>query len=134
MGSYLTPVGVVQNAIEFCSASTGLPWAAGIILTTLSLRALLLPVIAKSMQNSVKMANIAPDAKMHIERMNECKRVGDSEGQQQAMKNLSDLYESHGCNPLKAFIPVIMQLPIFIGLFLAIRKMANLPVTPAPLL
>ena len=85
------------------------------------------------MQNSVKMANIAPEAKVHMDRMNECKRVGDSEGQQQATQNLIKLYESHGCNPVKAFIPVLFQAPLFIALFLGIRNMSNLPVTrPCP--
>ena len=122
------PPGLISYFIEICSASTGLPWAAGIILTTLSIRVVLLPLILKSMRNNVIMANLAPEITLHSERMKKCNKSGDMDGAQDAQQRLMKLFESNNIHPLKGLIPIIIQMPIFISMFMAIRAMAELPV------
>lgn len=62
------------------SASTGLPWAAGIVLTTIALRTALLPVVFGSMRNNTIIMNLRPEMELHSARMRQCQANGDSVG------------------------------------------------------
>ena len=48
-------------------------------------------------------------------------------GAQMAAENLNTLFKSHGAHPLKSFIPLLVNAPVFISFFIALRKMAELP-------
>lgn len=50
-----------------------------------------------------------------------------------AAENLNNLFKSHGAHPLKSFIPLLVNAPVFISFFIALRKMAELPVGSDPL-
>lgn len=45
-----------------------------------------------------------------------------------AADNLAKLFKEHKAHPLKSFIPLLVNAPIFISFFMALRKMAELPV------
>lgn len=128
LGSYITPVGLIQNLTEFLSASTGLSWAGGIALTTFVLRVTLLPVIIKSLRNNVKLTNIQSEMKMHTDRLKVCSNAGDKEGAAIATERLQNLFKDNDCHPLRSFLPTLFQMPIFVSFFLGLRKMAELPV------
>lgn len=128
LGSFTTPVGLIQNMVEICSASTGLPWVGGIVLTTIALRTALLPVVFGSMRNNTIIMNLRPEMELHSARMRQCQANGDSAGAQMAAENLNTLFKSHGAHPLKSFIPLLVNAPVFISFFIALRKMAELPV------
>lgn len=128
LGSYATPVGLLQNLIELCSASTGLPWAVGIVLTTCALRLAVFPLVVQSMRNNVRLMNIQPEVQVHTERMRACTNAGDKDGANQAIERLQQLFATNHCHPLRSLVPALVQMPVFISFFLAIRKMAELPV------
>ncbi len=46
----------------------------------------------------------------------------------QQTAKLMALYQKHGCNPMKMFLMPAVQFPIFVSFFIAIRKMAAVPV------
>ena len=116
------------------SVATGMPWVVGIIGTTIVARTLLLPVVFGSMRNNTKLMNIRPDTEFHTERLRACQAAGDKEGAALAGQNLNALFQRHGCHPLKSFLPLLFQAPIFISFFMALRKMAELPVSRGPCL
>ena len=46
----------------------------------------------------------------------------------QASAELFALYKKNGCNPYKMALTPLMQLPVFISFFMALRQMAAVPV------
>lgn len=78
LGSNFTPVGWVQQAIEFFHVSLGLPWYSSIVLFALIMRTCLFPITIKSQQNAAKMKKIAPLTARLRDKINEAKMSGDS--------------------------------------------------------
>lgn len=128
LGSYATPPGLLQGLIEFCSATTALPWACGIAMTTVILRTALLPVVIKSMRNNVRLSNIQPDIMLLNDRLKACTNSGDKIGAAAVTDKMRKLFEDNNCHPLASFVPVLIQFPVFLSFFFAIRSMTSLPV------
>jgi YidC/Oxa1 family membrane protein insertase len=80
-----------------------------IILITLIVRLLLLPSFHKSLKHQRALAALQP--KMHEIRE---KYKDDKEAQAKAMM---ELYKVHKVNPLSSCLPLLIQLPILIGLY-----------------
>jgi len=76
---------------------------------TILIRLLLLPLSLKAQRSQKQMAEVAP----LIEQIKE-KYPGDSEAQS---RELMKLYQERGINPLAGCLPLIIQLPILIGLY-----------------
>ena len=73
----MTPVGLVQQLVEFISATGGLPWIGGIVATTILMRTIMLPVVFGSMRNNTKLMNLQPEMQLHSGRMRECQTRND---------------------------------------------------------
>eukprot|EP00730_Choanoeca_flexa_P012664 TRINITY_DN4502_c0_g1_i1.p1 TRINITY_DN4502_c0_g1~~TRINITY_DN4502_c0_g1_i1.p1 ORF type:complete len:380 (+),score=79.86 TRINITY_DN4502_c0_g1_i1:101-1240(+) len=123
----MTPVGLVQQLVEWTSAMSGLPWVGGIVLTTVLMRTLMLPVVFGSMRNNTILMNIQPEMQLHSNRMRECQTRNDHEGASRAAANLQALFSEHKVHPLKGLLPLLFQAPVFISFFMALRGMASLP-------
>lgn len=80
-----------------------------IILVTLAIRLILAPSFHKSLVSQKAMNDLQP-------KMNEVreKYKNDKEGQARAMM---ELYKEHKINPLSSCLPILIQLPILIGLY-----------------
>lgn len=85
-----------------------------IILFTLITKFLLLPFTIKQIKSSKAMAAIQPKMKEIQE-----KYKGNKEKQNQM---LMELYKEHNYNPLSGCLPLLIQFPIIIGLFTALRQ------------
>eukprot|EP00045_Choanoeca_perplexa_P007019 m.61612 g.61612 ORF g.61612 m.61612 type:complete len:410 (-) comp13892_c0_seq2:73-1302(-) len=123
----MTPVGLVQQLVEFTSAMGGLPWVGGIVATTVLMRTIMLPVVFGSMRNNTKLMNLQPEMQLHSGRMRECQTRNDHEGASRAAANLQALFKEHNVHPLKGLLPLVLQAPVFISFFMALRGMATLP-------
>ena len=82
-------------------------WA--IILTTFVIRICLFPLTRKSQVSMARMSELSP--KMSALR----ERYADDPQRQQA--ETMKLFKEHGVNPLSGCLPIMMQLPVFIGLY-----------------
>jgi YidC/Oxa1 family membrane protein insertase len=85
-----------------------------IILLTVVVRGLMYPISRKQAMLSMKMQQLAPDLKKLQE-----KHKGDSRGRTEAMM---ELYRKHQVNPLGGCLPLLMQLPVFLGLYFALQE------------
>ncbi|MGX8796507.1 YidC/Oxa1 family membrane protein insertase [Fusibacter sp. JL298sf-3] len=85
-----------------------------IVIFTLLTKLLLMPFTIKQLQSSKKMAEIQPKMKEIQE-----KYKNNKEKQNQMML---DLYKEHNYNPLSGCLPLLIQFPIIIGLFTALRE------------
>ena len=123
-----TPPGLVQSALEFLHVNAHLPWWVSIVAATIVLRLALFPLTVRMQRSAAKIANINPIAAKIHESMTAYKRIGNKVAEAQEAARLMSLYQQHGVNPLTAlFVMPLIQVPIFISFFLAIKGMTNLP-------
>ncbi|KAM8900698.1 mitochondrial inner membrane protein OXA1L isoform 2-T2 [Spinachia spinachia] len=123
-----TPVGLIQNLLEFMHVDLGLPWWGAIVVGTVLARTALFPVIVKGQREAAKLNNVMPGMKKLTTRMNEAKQSGNKFDFAKAYSELSLFQKKHDVNPLRGFLIPVVQAPVFISFFIALRKMAYLPV------
>jgi YidC/Oxa1 family membrane protein insertase len=80
-----------------------------IILMTLLIRALSLPLSLKTLRSQREMAELGPE----MEKLKE-RHKGDQAAQGQAMM---ELYKQRNINPLGGCLPLLIQIPVLLGLY-----------------
>uniref|UniRef100_A0A672GIQ8 Membrane insertase YidC/Oxa/ALB C-terminal domain-containing protein n=1 Tax=Salarias fasciatus TaxID=181472 RepID=A0A672GIQ8_SALFA len=123
-----TPVGLIQNLLEFIHLDLGLPWWGAIVAGTVLARLAVFPVIVKGQREAAKLNNVLPEMTKLTNRMNEAKQSGNKFEFSKAYADLSVFQKKHDVNPLRGFLVPLVQAPVFISFFIALRKMAYLPV------
>jgi YidC/Oxa1 family membrane protein insertase len=93
-----------------------------IILVTVLLRLLTLPISIRSQRSMMKMQRLQPQ----ITRLRE--RFKDDQERQQ--REMVDLYKRNHVNPIGGCLPMLLQLPIFIGLYEALLNSVELRHAP----
>ena len=93
-------------------------WGLTIIVFTIMIKLLFWPVTAKSFRSMAAMRKITPE-------LNEVKEIYKDDRQKQANETMK-LMKKHGANPLGGCLPLLIQMPFFIGFFFALREMVEL--------
>ena len=128
LGGY-SPVGLIQSSMELIHNTTGLPWWGSIVLSTLCLRLLFIPVNIYLQKNAIKMHNVNPE----IEKMKEKQQVymlaGNLELANHERNKMNAVFKKHGIRPVLSVMPAIFQGVFMVSFFMALRGMANAPVT-----
>ncbi|XP_062849321.1 mitochondrial inner membrane protein OXA1L isoform X2 [Trichomycterus rosablanca] len=127
LGSY-TPVGLIQNLLEFMHVSIGMPWWSAIVVGTIIARCAVFPVIVKGQREAAKLNNVMPEMTKLTSRMNEAKQSGNKFDFSKAYSDMMMFQKKHDVNPLRGFLVPLVQAPIFISFFIALRKMSYAPV------
>jgi YidC/Oxa1 family membrane protein insertase len=96
---------------------SGWAWGGTIILLTVLLRLLLVPLFVKQIHASRKMQELNPQVQaLRKKYKNDKQRMN-----QEVMK----LYQEAGANPLSGCLPLLVQMPIFIGLFQVLKHVSD---------
>ncbi|XP_026990229.1 mitochondrial inner membrane protein OXA1L [Tachysurus fulvidraco] len=127
LGCY-TPVGLIQNLLEFMHVGIGLPWWGAIVAGTIIARCAVFPVIVKGQREAAKLNNVLPEMTKLTNRMNEAKQSGNKFEFSKAYSDMMLFQKKHDVNPLRGFLVPLVQAPVFISFFIALRKMAYAPV------
>lgn len=127
LGGY-SPVGLIQNFLELLHMDVGLPWWGAIVTGTVLARILVFPLIVKGQREAAKLNNHMPQITTLTTRMNEAKRSGNRFEFSKAYSDLTLYQKKHDVNPLRGFLVPLVQAPIFISFFVALRQMCYLPV------
>ena len=93
-------------------------WGLTIVVFTIMIKLLFWPVTAKSFRSMAAMRKITPE-------LNEVKEIYKDDRQKQANETMK-LMKKHGANPLGGCLPLLIQMPFFIGFFFALREMVEL--------
>jgi len=88
-----------------------------IIAFTIIVKTLMLPLTIKSTRSSKAMQELAPKIK-EIQ-----KKHGND--RQKASQETFALYSQHGVNPMSGCLPMLIQMPIFFGLYRAISNLSH---------
>ncbi|MDO4928143.1 MAG: membrane protein insertase YidC [Corynebacterium sp.] len=94
--------------------NSGLSWVLAIVLLTMTIRVFLVKPMLNQMRATRKMQAIQP-------KMQEIRKKYAND-QQQMMLETRKLQREAGVNPLAGCLPVLVQLPVFIGLFHVLRS------------
>ncbi|HEX6359756.1 membrane protein insertase YidC [Actinophytocola sp.] len=99
--------------------ASGIAWALGIVFLVWTLRAIMFKPFVKQVRSMRTMQQFAPEMKK-IQK----KYANDRQRQAQEMQKLQ---REHGFSPLGGCLPMLMQIPVFIGLFHVLRSFGNSP-------
>uniref|UniRef100_A0A673T7U8 OXA1L mitochondrial inner membrane protein n=1 Tax=Suricata suricatta TaxID=37032 RepID=A0A673T7U8_SURSU len=127
LGSY-TPVGLIQNLLEYMHVNLGLPWWGAIAACTVLARCLVFPLIVKGQREAAKIHNHLPEIQKFSTRIREAKLAGDHAEFYKASSEMTFYQKKHDIKLFRPLILPLTQAPIFISFFIALREMANLPV------
>lgn len=92
-------------------------WGLAIIILTLIVRLLIMPLMTRSTRSTAKMQVLQPQMQELQERY-----ANDPETLQREM---SKFYAENKFNPMGGCLPIILQMPIFFGLFSAVRQIGE---------
>ncbi len=113
--------------MRFAHGFTG-SWPLAIIILTVMVKALLWPVMGKSMKSMRKMQLLKPELDAIKKRLEkEAKAKGlDKPDPQELNKETFALYKRHGANPLGGCLPMFLQMPVYIALYRTIYSSVEL--------
>jgi YidC/Oxa1 family membrane protein insertase len=111
------PLNSVEEWILENLHGVGLTWGLAIVGLTLLTRMLTLPLVVRQFRSQREMKLHQPELKAMQQ-----KYKGDRKRLQQEM---SAYYKEHGINPLAAVGPLLLQVPIFISLYMLLRHDAS---------
>lgn len=98
---------------------SGIAWALGIMFLVFTLRAIMFKPFVKQVRSMRAMQQFAPEMKK-IQK----KYANDRQRQAQEMQKLQ---REHGFSPLGGCLPMLLQIPVFIGLYHVLRSFGNSP-------
>ncbi|KAF9942376.1 Mitochondrial inner membrane protein oxa1l [Modicella reniformis] len=125
---HFTPVGALETILEAVHISTGLPWWGTIAVTTVLIRTALLPFIVKLQGNTARLHNVKPQLDRLTQNMKLAQENNDTAALARFSAQTQELFAKNDCNPLKSLMLPLLQAPVMISFYLALRDMANLPV------
>ena len=117
-----------QSLLEFAHSTSGLPWWGAIAATTVAARTLMLPVVAKQMRNTAAMAAARPEMLALQQWFKDAQASPGFDvrsGTQEYQQRLAAVWSKHDCHPVKSMAPLLLQAPLFIGFFSALRSLAE---------
>jgi YidC/Oxa1 family membrane protein insertase len=95
----------------------GLTWGLAIVGLTLLTRMCTLPLVARQFRSQREM-------KLHMPELKKMQKTH-KDDKQKLQQEMSAYYKEHGINPLAAVGPLLLQVPIFISLYMLLRHDAT---------
>lgn len=127
LGGY-TPVGIVQNCMEFLHMDLDIPWWGTIMIGTIVVRSIIFPLVVMSQRNAAKMNNNLPQLQVLQLKMTEARQSGNAMESARYAQEMVAFMKEKDLNPLKNMLVPLAQAPLFISFFMGLRQMANTPV------
>jgi len=97
----------------------GLTWVLSIVGLVLVVRAALIPIFVKQIKSQRRMMEVAPQIKKIQDRY---KGKKDQFSREAMSRETMELYKRTGTNPLSSCLPLLIQMPIFFGLFSVLQN------------
>ncbi len=118
LGGILSPIeNVLTSVLEWFHNSAGLSWAWSIVALTVAVRLLLVPVVVRQIHSMQSLQVHAPEMKAIQQRY--------KNDRQRQNEELMKFYKENSINPAASCLPIVLQIPIFIGLFFVLRDFEN---------
>ena len=129
LGTILWPIKWVIEAILVAfhslitmtgmDADAGITWVLSIVGLVLVVRAALIPVFVRQIKSQRRMLEVAP----HLKKIQDKYKGKKDQFSREAMqRETMALYKKTGTNPLSSCLPLLLQMPIFFGLFSVLQS------------
>lgn len=122
--SSLWPHDLMIDLINTLHSISGQPYAITIAVTTIFIRFLALPLFISAQKNSSRLAHMRPELEMLKEKI-DAAMTKNNINQIQYTNQMRELFVRYNCNPLKSLIVPLVQIPVFMSMFFALRKMPD---------
>lgn len=107
-------VNLLGVALKYFHYDLGTPWWLSIVLMTVVVRSLLFPLTVKQVKSMRAMQDLKPE----MDKI----RGQYKDNRQRQQEEIMKLYQERKVNPLGGCLPILVQMPIFIGIFYVIRQ------------
>ena len=97
----------------------GLTWVLSIVGLVLVVRAALIPIFVRQIKSQRKMLEVAPQLKKIQDKY---KGKRDQFSREAMQRETMELYRKAGTNPFASCLPLLIQMPIFFGLFTVLNN------------
>ena len=104
---------ILGSGLEFFYAQ-GLPWWLSIAILTIIVRSLLFPLTVRQVKSMRAMQDLKPD----MDRL----RAKYKDNKQKQQEELMKLYQERKVNPFGSCFPLLIQMPIFIAIYVVVRN------------
>ena len=118
-------VDVLGVVLLYFHNTLGAPWWLSIAMLTVVVRTVLFPLTVKQVKSMRAMQDLRPEM--------EGIRAQYRDNRQKQQEEIMKLYQERKVNPLGGCLPILVQMPIFIGIFYVIRKFGGQPGYSEPL-
>ncbi len=108
----------LTNVLQL-DASAGLTWVLAIVGLTVVVRAALIPIFVRQIKSQRRMMEVAPQLKKIQDKY---KGKKDQFSREAMSRETMALYQRTGTNPLSSCLPLLLQMPIFFGLFVTLNN------------
>ncbi|KAB8113361.1 hypothetical protein EE612_052342 [Oryza sativa] len=115
------PVAALQHVIDCIHTFTGLNWWACIALATVLIRSATVPLLVNQLKATQKLNAISPEMEAIKEEMN----AMDPKSAKEGKAKMTALFQKHGVSPFTPLKGLLIQGPIFMSFFFAIRNMID---------
>ncbi|TQL46546.1 YidC/Oxa1 family membrane protein insertase [Homoserinimonas aerilata] len=129
LGTILWPIKWVIEAILVAfhwfftslgmDADAGTTWVLSIVGLVLVVRAALIPIFVKQIKSQRRMLEVSPQLKKIQDKY---KGKKDQFSREAMSRETMELYKKTGTNPLSSCLPLLLQMPIFFGLFSVLQN------------
>lgn len=114
LGGILSPIeNVLTDVLTWLHETGGLTWAWSIVALTVIVRILLVPLAIRQIHSMQSLQLHAPEMKAIQQRY--------KNDRQKQSEELMKFYKENKINPYASCLPIVFQIPIFIGLFFVLR-------------
>jgi len=104
------------------NADDGVTWVLAIVGLVLVIRAALIPIFVRQIKSQRRMLEVAPQIKKIQDKY---KGKKDQFSREAMSRETMGLYKKTGTNPLSSCLPLLLQMPIFFGLFSVLNDAQN---------
>jgi YidC/Oxa1 family membrane protein insertase len=115
---------IARHVLNWLHGTIGLPWAWSIVALTVIVRMLLVPLTVKQIHSMQALQRHAPQMKEIQKKYKQDKQKQNEE--------LMKFYRENQINPAASCLPMLVQLPVFIALYYALRAFAKEPASLHP--
>jgi YidC/Oxa1 family membrane protein insertase len=109
----------LRAVITYYHDHLGVSWGFAIVMLTVTVRLAILPLTIKQFRSMAAMQRIQPKVKAV---QNKYKGKTDRESKAAQQKEMMELYKEHNVNPFASCLPLVFQMPVFIGLYQVLRS------------
>ncbi|XP_046455547.1 mitochondrial inner membrane protein OXA1L-like [Daphnia pulex] len=124
----MSPSGLIQSILEWLHIGVDLPWWGCIAIGVFTVRTLMFPLVIKAQRNAAKMTNNMPQLQVLQQKMTDARQAGNAMEAARMGYEIQSFMKEKGLNPLKNLMVPLIQAPVFMSFFFALKGMANAPV------